>query len=204
MSIKSVDAAVSGARSPNGCRRHPRRMDALSKTDLTLPANMKRIVVRNSATHGRGLFAQKPIAVGEYILEYLGERISPEEAASRLSVSNDNPFHTFFFGLSDGRLIDGAAKGNSARWINHSCEPNCEAEEGDGRVFIRALRDLLPDEELFIDYGLTLESRQTAARRREYACMCGTKSCRQTMLAPKRSRPRGVPREQEQDVLAAA
>jgi SET domain-containing protein len=163
---------------------------------------MKRIVVRNSPTHGRGLFAQKTIAVGEYVLEYLGERISPEEAANRLTASIDDPFHTFFFGLSDGRLIDGAVNGNSARWINHSCEPNCEAEEGDGRVFIRALRDLLPGDELFIDYGLTLESRQTAARRREYACMCGAKSCRQTMLAPKRGRARAVTPEREEAALA--
>jgi SET domain-containing protein len=148
------------------------------------------------------LFAQKPIAVGEYILEYLGERISPEEAARRLSANGDNPFHTFFFGLSDGRLIDGAVNGNSARWVNHSCEPNCEAEEGDGRVFIRALRDLRPGEELFIDYGLTLDIRQTAARRREYACMCGTKSCRQTMLAPKRGRTRAVAAEREEEAFA--
>jgi len=144
---------------------------------------MKRFVVRRSLTHGRGLFARKPIAAGELILEYRGELITADEANARASNKEDDPFHTFFFGLSDGRLIDGSVQGNSARWINHSCEPNCESEEGEGRVFIRALRALLPGEELSIDYALYLGMRVTAARRREYACYCGSPQCRQTMLA---------------------
>lgn len=143
---------------------------------------MKRFVVRRSLTHGRGLFARKPIAAGELILEYRGERITADEASARAS-SKEDAFHTFFFGLSDGRLIDGSVQGNSARWINHSCEPNCESEEGEGRVFIRALRALAPGEELSIDYALSLGMRVTAARRREYACFCGAPQCRQTMLA---------------------
>ena len=156
---------------------------------------MKRFVVRRSRTHGRGLFARKSIAAGELILEYRGELITADEANARASSKEDDPFHTFFFGLSDGRLIDGSVHGNSARWINHSCEPNCESEEGEGRVFIRALRALSPGEELCIDYALCLGMRVTAARRREYACFCGSPRCRQTMLAVRHS-TRKVPRVQ--------
>jgi hypothetical protein len=81
--------------------------------------------------------------------------------------------------------------GNSARWINHSCAPNCEAEEVDGRVFIHALRDIAADEELFYDYGLVIDARQTKKLKEEYACRCGARKCRGTMLAPKRGAKHG-------------
>lgn len=145
-------------------------------------------VVRGSHIHGRGVFAAREITEGTRIIEYKGERITAEEAVKRHGRDPDNPHHTFFFSLEDGRLIDGDAGGNSARWINHACEPNCEAREENGRVFIYALRDILPGEELGYDYGLIIEERHTPAVKRDYACHCGAPTCRKTMLAPKRKK----------------
>jgi SET domain-containing protein len=83
-------------------------------------------------------------------------------------------------------VIDALYGGNASRWINHACEPNCEADEQDGRVFIQALRDIAPGEELFYDYGLVIDDRYTAKLKKQYACRCGSPICRGTMLAPKR------------------
>ena len=75
---------------------------------------------------------------------------------------------------------------DQTRWINHSCEPNCEADEVDGRIFIKSLRALKPGQELFYDYGLIIDDRYTPKLKKEYECRCGSKKCRGTMLAPKR------------------
>lgn len=80
-------------------------------------------------------------------------------------------------------MIDGAQGGNSARWVNHSFEPNCEAEQQGSRVFFHALRDIEPGEELFIDYRLCVEGRMTLALKERYACRCDAARCRGTMLA---------------------
>jgi SET domain-containing protein len=145
-------------------------------------------VVRNSKVHGKGVFAARKIPAEAKVIEYKGQRISADEAAERGSSDPDNPFHTFFFSLEDGRLIDGGAKGNDARWINHACEPNCEAREEDGRVFIYALRDIQRGEELNYDYGLIIEERHTPTIKQSYGCRCGAPECRRTMLAPKRKK----------------
>ena len=96
------------------------------------------------------------------------------------------PNHTFYFSLEDGRVIDANVGGNAARWINHSCKPNCEADEiqvgGESRVFIFARRKLLQGEELFYDYSLNLDGKLTKKEKRDYACYCGSKKCRGTML----------------------
>jgi SET domain-containing protein len=146
----------------------------------------RRIAVRRSGVHGKGVFAVGPIKAGERLLEYKGERISWKEALRRHPHDPKEPNHTFYFALEDGRVIDGKVDGNSARWINHSCAPNCEAEEVDGRVYIHALRDIDEDEELFYDYGLVIDARQTKKLKREYECRCGARKCRGTMLAPKK------------------
>lgn len=148
------------------------------------------IVVRHSRIHGKGVFAARKIPAGTRIIEYRGERITQREANRRSGQDPDNPFHTFFFSLESGKLIDGGDNGNDARWINHSCEPNCEAQEEDGQVFIHALRDLKRGEELNYDYGLIVEERHTPAVKRAYECRCGSAECRGTMLAPKRPRKR--------------
>lgn len=142
--------------------------------------------VRNSPVHGRGVFATRLIPEGARIIEYKGERIDWKEALRRDEAKGPDNFHTFFFSLDDGDIIDGGSRGNNARWINHSCEPNCEAQEDDGRVFIYALRDIQPGEELNYDYGLIIDERHTPKLKKAYQCLCGSKKCRGTLLAPKR------------------
>jgi SET domain-containing protein len=149
-------------------------------------ARGRRIQVRRSGVHGRGVYALGPIAAGERVIEYKGEVIDWPEALRRHPHDPLQPHHTFYFHLDGGWVIDGKHQGNSARWINHACEPNCEAEEADGRVFIHALRDIAPGEELFFDYGLIIDERMTAKLKREYACHCDSAACRGTMLATRR------------------
>jgi uncharacterized protein len=144
----------------------------------------RRIAVRRSGVHGKGVFAVEAIAAGERLIEYKGERISWKEALRRHPHNPDEPNHTFYFALDSGKVIDGKVDGNSARWINHSCTPNCEAEEIDGHVYVHALRDIAEGEEMFYDYGLVIDARQTKKLKKEYECRCGTRKCRGTMLAP--------------------
>ncbi len=143
---------------------------------------MRRITVQNSPIHGRGVFALTTLAAGDPIIEYKGEIITAREAQRRVDRSSAEDGHTFFFNLDDGRMIDGAQRGNSARWINHSCNPNCEAEQQGDRIFIRATRKIAEGREIFIDYQLDIDGRRTAALKRMYACLCGARQCRGTML----------------------
>jgi uncharacterized protein len=143
------------------------------------------IIVRNSKVHGNGVFATRKIPADGFIIEYGGKRITQKEADRRKASDPDNPFHTFFFSLDSGKLIDGDDEGTDARWINHSCDPNCEAREEKGRILIHALRDIKRGEELNYDYGLILEERYTKKVKKDYACLCGAENCRKTLLAPK-------------------
>lgn len=146
----------------------------------------RRIQVRRSGVHGKGVYALRAIAAGERIIEYTGERITWKEALRRHPHDPKDPNHTFYFHIDDGHVIDALYGGNASRWINHACEPNCEADEQDGRVFIQALRDIAPGEELFYDYGLVIDERYTPRLKKQYACRCGSPICRGTMLSPKR------------------
>lgn len=150
-------------------------------TEPTLPWH----IVKQSTLHGNGVFAARDIPAGAHILEYAGKRITPEKADDLHPVNPDDPFHTFFFALSSGKVIDGGDKGNDARWINHSCGPNCEAQENTSgkRVYIVALHDIEAGTELFYDYGLIMEGRLTKKLKQQYLCLCGTGECRGTMLA---------------------
>jgi SET domain-containing protein len=151
------------------------------------PASAKakpKIVVKTSRIHGRGVYAGRRFKKGDKIVEYKGERITWKEADRRPPSDPDDPNHTFFFSLEDGKhVIDANVGGNAARWINHACEPNCESGEEDGRVFITAIRDIKAGEELFYDYALIIEERITPTLKREFKCLCGAKTCRGTMLA---------------------
>src|SRR5205809_1865336 len=121
----------------------------------------RRIQVRRSGIHGKGVFALKPIPEGTRIIEYTGDVITWKEAQRAHPHDPDDPNHTFYFHIDDKHVIDGGDGGNAARWINHGCEPNCEADEVGSRVFIKALRDIAPGEELNYDYGLILEGKHT-------------------------------------------
>ena len=149
-------------------------------------AGGRRIQVRSSGVHGKGVFALQPLAKGESVIEYIGEIITWKQALRRHPHNPKDPDHTFYFHIDDERVIDAAVGGNAARWINHACTPNCEADEVDGRIFIKALRRIEPGEELFYDYGLIIDERYTPKLKKQFACHCGTKGCRGTMLAPKR------------------
>jgi SET domain-containing protein len=139
--------------------------------------------VRNSPIHGRGVFAARTIRKGADIVEYRGRRISMEAADALPDSDPDNPFHTFLFELNDGRVIDAGRGGNAARWINHSCRPNCEPyEDAEGHVFIAAKRTIRAGEELSYDYKLNVPGRRTRRLLANYACHCGAPRCRGTML----------------------
>jgi hypothetical protein len=148
----------------------------------------RRIQVRKSGVHGKGVFAVQDLPEGETLIEYLGEIITWKEAQRRHPWNPEDPNHTFYFHIDDGRVIDAAVGGNAARWINHSCNPNCEADEEEGRVFIKTLRNIKAGEELNYDYGLIIDEPYTKALKAEYPCWCGSKNCRGTLLAPKRRR----------------
>ena len=151
-------------------------------------ASRRRIQTRRSGVHGNGVFAVQDIAEGETIIEYVGEVVSWPEAQARHPHDPSDPNHTFYFHIDESRVIDAKVGGNSSRWINHSCDPNCQADEREGRVFIKALRNIAAGEELHYDYGLIIDERYTAKLKAEYPCWCGSRRCPGAFLAPKRTR----------------
>lgn len=144
------------------------------------------IEARNSKIHGRGVYATAPIKKGARVLEYLGDRITHAEADRRYAKKRDDDGHTFLFIASQRTVIDAGVRGNDARFINHSCNPNCETAiielGGRNRVFIDAIRNIKPGEELGYDYQLTWDSTDDPAELALYACRCGARQCRGTML----------------------
>ena len=140
------------------------------------------VEARNSKIHGRGVYAIAPIKKGTRVIEYLGDRISHAEADRRYEKKGDDDGHTFLFIASSRTVIDAGVRGNDARFINHSCNPNCETVIEGSRVFIDAIRSIKPGEELGYDYQLTWESTDDPAELALYACRCGAKRCRGTML----------------------
>lgn len=143
--------------------------------------------VRNSTIHGRGVFAARTIRKGTVIIEYRGQKTTWEVATERPDSDPDNPQHTFIFETSDGGVIDGGRRGNAARWINHSCAPNCRSfEDDDGRVYIEARRTIPEGAELTYDYRLSFDGRVTRKVRAEYACRCGSTRCRGSLLVKSR------------------
>lgn len=156
------------------------------KTAAPKKADRPRVVVRRSGIHGRGVFAVNAIAKGARILEYTGTRMSHEEADRLYADLHENSSHTMLFAATDEVVIDATVRGGPARWINHTCAPNCEPNVEDGRVFIDALRAIRPGEELSYDYNLVLEERHTPKLKREHPCHCGARHCRGTLLGSKR------------------
>ena len=147
--------------------------------------------LRPSPIAGIGAFATRPIKKGTRIIEYTGERISNAEADRRYDEDKMTHHHTFLFTLNRRTVVDAAVGGNEARFINHSCAPNCEAVIVDSRrIYIEALRDIPVGEELVYDYQYERTDDHSEADERFYACTCGAPNCRGTILAPKtRKRP---------------
>lgn len=138
--------------------------------------------VRNSRIQGKGAFALRRIRKGQRIIEYVGERIGPEEEARRYDEDKMDRHHTFLFGIDDKVSIDAAVGGNDARFINHSCDPNCEAVQEDKRIFIEAIANIQPGAELTYDYNFQVDGQVTRKLLEFYVCHCGMKKCRGTIL----------------------
>ena len=156
-----------------------------SASRSTAGTSGKRIQVRRSGVHGKGVFALQDLAEGETLIEYVGEIISWDEAQDRHPHDPNDPNHTFYFHVNEDRVIDALHGGNSSRWINHSCDPNCEADEDNERIFIKAIRNIKAGEELNYDYGLIIDEPYTKKLKAEYPCWCGSANCRGTLLSPK-------------------
>ena len=154
-----------------------------TKTPVSSPAAGRRIQVRRSGVHGKGVFALVDIPKGERIIEYVGEVISWDEAQRRHPHDPKDPNHTFYFHVDEDHVIDALHGGNAARWINHSCGPNCEADEQDGRIFIKSRRKIKAGDELNYDYGLVIDEPLTAELKADYPCWCGSAQCRGTLLS---------------------
>lgn len=148
---------------------------------------------RQSEIHGNGVFAIEDIAKGERIVRYKGLLRSHAEVDEEYGEVEEDG-HTFLFTLNDEYVIDGTHGGNVARWINHSCNPNCESlieEDAKDRrhkdkVYVEALRDIKAGEELTYNYGIVLAERHTAKLKKLWGCRCGAPDCTGTMLQKKK------------------
>ena len=152
---------------------------ATDRTDLPFE-------IRESPMQGLGAFATRPISAGVRLVEYAGERLTPAEADARYPDVEGERHHTFLFAIDDDVVIDAAVEGNAARFINHSCEPNCDAVIDEGRIWIDTLREVAAGEELAYDYAYVLEERHSPSAKRRFPCHCGVARCRGTILAKKR------------------
>ncbi len=146
--------------------------------------------VGRSRIEGTGVFAKRKIAKGTRIIEYLGERVP---VSSFLVAASDGKAPSIYaFRVNDSFIIDGAIHGNESRFINHACEPNCEAYVFDDKPYIYAMHDITRGEELTFDYRLhsTLRSTISDSERERHRCLCGSENCRGTMIADTKKRTR--------------
>lgn len=163
----------------------PKRQQKKDRTRLRATKSnnggSKYLKVRKSPMHGRGVFATRPIRKRARIIEYTGRRVLWSTIPEDL-----DDLRTYYFGLDDEKkVIDPTVGGNEARWINHSCDPNCEAiEDSRGRVFIEAMRNIRAGEELSYDYRLVIDVPRTKEIEQESICHCGSPRCRGTLLEP--------------------
>lgn len=143
---------------------------------------------RRSRRHGLGVFAVRPIRAGTRIIEYTGELISHAEGERRYPSAPDHdeePEHTYLLQLDDDRVIDANVGGNDARFINHSCAPNCEPMPALDHMWIVSVRNIRVGEELAYDYAIELDEQHTSERKQRFPCHCGARTCRGSMLKPK-------------------
>jgi SET domain-containing protein len=144
--------------------------------------------VRHSPIHGYGVFALRRIRKGTTVTEYIGDRITHDEADSRYEHKAANDNHTFLFTVDARTVIDGGVGGNDARYINHGCDPNCESSTSDRRVFIEAIRTIQKGEELAYDYQIQRDPDDPPNVDEVFACRCGAATCRGSMLEARKKR----------------
>ena len=166
---------------PTAKRVRPRRKRASSRGLRTSGANPW-LVLRRSSIQGRGVYARVDIPCGTRLIEYTGERISHAEADRRDDEERKRRHHTFLFILNSRTVIDARYGGNVSRYINHSCEPNCEARFEGSHIWIHAIRDISAGEELAYDYEYDWLPDYTVTDLAEYACRCGSERCRGTLV----------------------
>jgi hypothetical protein len=168
-------------------------------------ASGPRFEVRRSKVHGQGVFALRRIRKGTKLIEYLGERVSHEEADRRYESKDDSDNHTFLFTVDSRTVIDAGVGGNEARFFNHSCDPNCESEQEGKRIWIRVIRTIEPGEEMTYDYQITRDDDDPPNIDEIFACRCGAPNCRGTMLWPNpKSKARPKPKPSARTRTAAA
>jgi uncharacterized protein len=176
-------ASDTGARASHSSARGEQRRARSGEASLR---------VERSKIHGRGVFAAAPIRKGERIIEYKGRRVKWSTASKAYRDVEGKPTHTFLFELDDVWVIDATQGGNKARWINHSCNPNCRAVQEGDRIFIEAIRTIRQGEELGYDYNIRIEDRLTPSEKKRWPCFCGARACRGTLLVPKRKRAAAI------------
>lgn len=170
------------AETATGRRRRPE--PARVPTEQLANVHSRYFDIRESDIQGRGAFATRKIRKGTRLIEYTGERISNDEADARYDESRMRRHHTFLFTLTPRTVIDGAVNGNESIYINHSCDPNCEAVIEDGRIWIEALRTIQDGEELAYDYQYERTGENDEDLERFYKCNCGAAACRGSIMKP--------------------
>ena len=138
--------------------------------------------LRTSKLHGTGAFALRAVKKGARLVEYRGERIWESDADVRYDDDNSGNHHTFLFDLADGTVLDASVGGNEARFLNHSCAPNCEPVIVRKHIYIQAIVDILPGTELLYDYGYDIDGISRAKAQKQYPCRCGAVACRGTIV----------------------
>ena len=140
--------------------------EAKSRLAGSQSAGTELLVLKESAIHGVGAFARSEIPQGTRVIEYVGERVTKSESRRRCEQDNE-----YIFALDEEHDLDGNVAWNPARFLNHSCAPNCEAECADGRIWIVASRNISAGEELTFNYGYDLVDYK------DYPCRCGSPDC---------------------------
>jgi SET domain-containing protein len=175
----------------SGRDKRPRQVAVRpAKSVARIVARTDMMRVRRSRVHGRGVFALRRIRKGTRVIEYLGDRLSHRQADRRYEHKDISDNHTFLFIVDRSVVIDGGVNGNDARYINHSCDPNCESLIDDRRVFIEAIRTIQPGEELTYDYQIGRDRNDPPNIDDIFACQCGAGKCRGSMLWPPRRKAR--------------
>ena len=140
--------------------------DTHSPSGMRNDAVQIQVRVGLSRMAGQGLFAVQDIPPGARIIAYMGEKISSHESARRRATGNAYIFHLNYRSAIDGQTLD-----NTARYINHSCDPNCAVAQTDGTLWIVARRDITAREELSFNYGYEMTHYQNNP------CNCGAQNC---------------------------
>lgn len=170
--IPQPPSVPASSRHPHAAARHAAR---------TTPHPAPPFEVRRSRIQGRGVFATRRIRTGQRLIRYVGEPISHAEADRRYDDRNGR-HHTFLFVLDDATVLDARRGGNDARYINHSCDPNCETVIDDGEIWVEAIKPIAPEAELVYDYRFEWDDAYEPADVRYYRCRCGSPKCRGTIL----------------------